>query len=98
MLKQSELYFGINDDGKVIGIHYIGIIQVNFINQLIDKVFTSHIKFSSTQIKNKVRQLVKVEIIPVSKTKIITNQTNPNRTKSVYSKYISDLNEIKKQN
>lgn len=98
MLKQSELYFGINDDGKVIGIPYIGIIQENFINHLIDKVFSSHIKFPSTQIKNKIRQLVKVEIIPVSKTKIIANLTNSNRTKSVYSKYLSNLNEIKKQN
>lgn len=98
MLKQSELYFGINDDGKVIGIPYIGKIQENFINHLIDKIFSSHIKFPSTQIKNKIRHSVKVEIIPVSKTKIITNCTNPNHSKSVYSKYVCELNEIKKQN
>lgn len=101
MLKQSELYFGINDDGKVIGIPYIGIIQEDFINHMIDKVFSSNIKFPSTQIKNQIRQAVKVEIIPVSKTKIITkqiNQINSNRSKSVYSKYVSDLDEIKKQN
>jgi len=97
MLKQAELYFGVNDDGKVIGIPYNGIIQENFINHLIDKVFTSHIKFISTQIKNKIRQLVKVEIIPVSKTKINTNQIKSNK-KSIYLKYINDLNEIKKQN
>ena len=97
MLKQSELYFGINDYGKVIGIPYIGIIQENFINHLIDKVFSSHIKFSSTQIKNKVRHAVKVEIIPVSKTKIFTNQINLNN-KSQYLKYIIDLDMIKKHN
>lgn len=97
MLKQSELYFGINDDGKVIGIPYIGRIQENFINYLTDQVFSSHIKFSSSEIKNKVRQAVKVEIIPVSKTKIITNRTNSTK-KSIYSEYVYDLNEIKKQN
>lgn len=98
MLKQSELYFGINDDGKVIGIPYIGKIQENFINHLIDKVFSSNIKFSSTQIKNKIRQAVKVEIISVSKAKIVSNLTKLNHSKSVYSKYVSDLDEIKKQN
>lgn len=98
MLKQSELYFGINDDGKVIGIPYIGEIKEDFINHLIDKVFSSQIKFSSAQIKNKIRQAVKVEIIPVSKAKIVTKQINSNRSKSVYSKYVSDLDEIKKQN
>lgn len=97
MLKESELYFGINDYGKVIGIPYIGIIQENFINHLIDKVFSSHIIFPSSQIKNKVRQSIKLEIIPVSKTKIIRNHLNLGK-KSVYSKYMSDLNEIKKQN
>jgi len=77
MLKKSNLYFGIDDDGKVIGIPYTGRIHENFINHMIDKVFSSHMKFPSTQIKDKIRQLVKVEIIPVSKTKIVSKQTNP---------------------
>lgn len=97
MLKKSHLYFGINDGGKVIGIPYIGIIQENFINQEIDKIFSSHIKFSSPEIKKKIRELIKVEIIPVNKSKIITKQTHSNK-KSIYSKYISDLDEIKTQN
>lgn len=97
MLKKSNLYFGIDDDGKVIGIPYTGIIHENFINHMIDKVFSSHMKFPSTQIKDKIRQLVKVEIIPVSKTKIVSKQTNPNK-KSIYSKYVGELDTIKKQN
>lgn len=97
MLNQSKLYFGINDNGKVIGIPYIGKIQENFINYQIDKIFLSHIKFPSLQIKNLIRQSIQIEIIPVSKNNIMTKQINPNK-KSLYSKYLSDLDEIKRQN
>lgn len=105
MLKKSYLYFGINDDGKVIGIPYIGEIQKDFINYIIDKVFSSHINFPSTQIKHKIRKLIDVEIIPITKNKILSNNTsnptnisNPTNNKSIYSKYLSNLDEIKKQN
>lgn len=92
MLKQAHLYIGINDDGKVIGIPYIGTLQENFINHLIDKIFLSHIKFPSEKIKNKIRQSISVEIITVEKTKILSKSSNK---KSIYSKYISELNEMK---
>jgi hypothetical protein len=93
ILKQGHLYFGINDDGKVIGIPYIGSISENFINHKIDKIFSSHLKFQNEEMKNKIRNCIKIEIIKIDKSKIISN-TITNK-KSVYFKYIDELNKIK---
>ena len=95
MLEKAHLYFGINDDGKVIGIPYIGQIQEKFINHLIDKIFSSHIKFPSSKIKNIIRQKVRIEIIPVNKSRILSSKTNK---KTLYSKYIDNLNKLEIQN
>lgn len=92
-LTKAHLYFGINDDGKVIGIPYIGQIQEDFINHEIDKIFSSYIKFPSSQVKNKIRQKIKIEIIPVNKSQI--KHTNK---KSLYSKYVDNLNKLEIQN
>jgi len=91
-LHQGHLYFGINDDGKVIGIPYIGTLSENFINHQIDKIFLTHLKFPSEEIKNKIRKCIQVEIIKIDKSNVVTNK------KSVYSKYIDELNKIKLAN
>lgn len=94
-LKKAELYFGIDDNGLVIGIPYIDNFNEDFINNLIDKIYLSNIKFPSIEIKNKIRQSIKVEVIPVNKSKIINNCSNK---KSVYSRYFNDLEKIKNKN
>lgn len=93
-LKKSELYFGIDDDGKVIGIPYQGILEENFINLQIDKILSSHIKFPSNDIKNMIRKSIQIEIIPVNKSR----ENDKIIKKSTYSKYKNELNKINKQN
>lgn len=95
-IREGNLYFGINDDGKVIGIPYIGVISEDFINHKIDKIFLSHLKFSNEETKCLIRNSIQTEIIRIDKSKIIQN-TPPNK-KSVYSKYVEELNKIKLQN
>lgn len=91
-LPKANLYFGINDDGKVIGIPYIGELQSDFMNHQIDKIFSSHIRFPNQTIKNNIRNCIQIEIIKVDKSKIITNQI---QKKSSYSKYVDELNKLK---
>lgn len=91
-LTKAHLYFGINDDGKVIGIPYLGTITRDFINHQIDKIFSSHIKFPNRIIKKRIRDCVKVEIIEVDKTKITSNS---NVKKTAYSKYVDELTKLK---
>lgn len=92
-IQNANLYFGIDDDGKVIGIPYIGMISPNFINLLIDKIFSTNVKFPSEDIKNKIRKCINIQIIDVDKSKIISNII-PNK-KTLYSKYMDELNKIK---
>lgn len=94
-LTKAHLYFGINDDGRVIGIPYSGKITQDFINHQIDKIFLTHIKFPDQTIKNRIRQSIKVEIIDVDKTKIMSNI---NAKKSSYLKYIAELTKLKSEN
>lgn len=96
ILQQGYLYFGISDDGKVIGIPYIGSISENFINHKIDKIFSTHLKFPSEEIKNKIRNCVKIEIHKIDKSKILSNGFS--NKKSLYSEYIDELNKIKIKN
>jgi len=95
-IPKAHLYFGIDDDGKVIGIPYIGMISQNFINFIINKIFLSHIKFPSEEIKNKIRKCIDIEIIDVNKSKITSNIISSK--KSLYSRYIDELNKIKLTN
>ena len=95
-LTKAHLYFGIDDNGKVIGIPYIGIILQNFINHKIDKILSTHIKFSSEEIKNKIRKCIDIEIIEVDKSKITSNIIQSK--KSLYLKYVDELNKIKLTN
>ncbi len=88
-LTNAELYFGINDDGKVIGIPYIGIITEDFINHQIDKILSTHVKFQNLNAKNKIRNLIKVEVIEVKKTNI------HNTHKKTYLKYLNESGKIK---
>ena len=92
-LEQGYLYIGIDDDGKVIGIPYIGLLTTNLINLWIDKIFSTHINFSSPQIKDIIRKYVRVEIIQVNKSKILSNGISGK--KSAYLKYMDELNKIK---
>lgn len=94
-LIKAHLYFGINDDGRVIGIPYNGQLTMDFINHQIDKIFSTHVNFPDNDIKNKIRQCVSVEIIEVDKSKILSNQ---NLKKSPYSKYVDELNKLKSAN
>lgn len=94
-LIKAHLYFGINDDGKVIGIPYKGQLTTDFINHQIDKIFSTHTKFPNHDIKNKIRQCVTVEIIDIDKSKIISN---PSVKKSPYSKYVDELNKLRLAN
>jgi hypothetical protein len=91
-LSSGYLYFGINDNGKVIGIPYLGNIELNFINYQIDKIFSKLLNFPDENIKKTIRESINIEIIPIDKTNIINN---PLHKKSIYSKYIDELNKIK---
>jgi hypothetical protein len=97
-LSKGYLYFGIDDDGKVIGIPYIGVISLNFINLLIDKIFSSHIKFPNDITRDKIRKSINIEIINIDKSKIISNILPNFAKKTLYSRYIDELNNIKLAN
>lgn len=91
-ISNGYLYFGIDDNGKVIGIPYLGNINLNFINYMIDKILRSKIKFKSFETKNKIKKSIKVEVI-----KVDTNtNTNANK-KTTYTKYLEELNKIKNE-
>lgn len=96
-LNQASLYFGIDDDGCVIGIPYIGIFDKEFINNAIDKICLSHIKFPNIPTMNQIRKSIKIDIIPVSKSKIISCSNHTNK-KTNYSRYSNELDKIKMQN
>lgn len=94
-LTKAHLYFGINDDGRVIGIPYIDELNIDFIHHLIDKFYSSHIKFPNQDVKNNIRQCIQVEIIEVDKSKIILNSIVK---KSSHAKYIDELTKLKSAN
>ena len=95
-ITKGHLYFGIDDNGKVIGIPYIGSISEKFINEQIDKIFTTNIKFLNHEIKNQIRKSIDIEIIMVDKSKIISGYFA--HKKSLYLKYTDELNKIKLTN
>jgi hypothetical protein len=95
-LKEGYLYFGIDNNGKVIGIPYIGVISKNLINNKIDEIFTNRIKFPNETIKNKVRKCIDIEIIKIDKSKINYNLLTNKKTS--YLRYVDELNKIKLKN
>jgi hypothetical protein len=96
VIEQAQLYFGINDNGKVIGIPYIGTISKNFINHEIYKIFLTNLRFPSKEIRNQIRNCIGIEIITIDKSNITSK--NLSNKKSPYSKYIDELNKIKLSN
>jgi hypothetical protein len=63
-LTKANLYFGINDNRKIIGIPYIGALQS----------FFTHIRFPEQSVKNNIENYIQIEIIKVYKSKILSNQ------------------------
>jgi hypothetical protein len=98
-LKHGKLYFGIDDDGKIIGIPYIGELSKDIINHVIDKIFFSHIKFPNKKTLEKIRLNTQVEIIKIEKKKFMSKLNNQNKNKkSSYAKYLEEFNKIKHLN
>lgn len=98
-LKQGTLYFGIDDNGKIVGIPYTGELSKDVINHMIDKIFSSHIKFSDKKIFRKIRNNTTVEIIKISKKKLMSKSNNQAKNKkSTYLKYLDEFNKIKHSN
>jgi len=94
-LIKAHLYFGINDNGNVIGIPYKGHLTTDFINHQIDKIFYTHLRFPNHDIKNKIRQCVSVEIVSVDKSIILSN---PSLKKTPHSKYVDETNKLRLAN
>jgi hypothetical protein len=97
-LDKGCLYFGISDDGSVSGIPYQGFtIPLEIINSQMDKIFSKFLKFPDEQIKNKIRDLISIEVIPVDISNHLTNKENY-KTNIIYENYIGELNIIKQNN
>ena len=94
-LLNAELYFGIDDDGTIIGIPYVGKINLD-IPEIIDKIFDEYLSFDDkTQIPF-IKQYIKIEIIKVDKSNFI-NQIQLNKfeesteiNETSYSRYLQD--------
>lgn len=66
-LAKGYIYIGVNDNGIVSGIPFLGFISKKFISHQIDKIFNKSLKFQNNNIKKKVRTFLSVEIISVDK-------------------------------
>jgi hypothetical protein len=64
--KKAELLMGINDDGKVVGIPYKGVLNKSFIEKAINNVFRSLVKFPNLSIAKKIRDNLIIELIKVN--------------------------------
>ena len=88
----AELYFGINDDGVVSGIPYIGILDIDFINEKINVIFSKMLKFKNKRSKREVKKCIHVEIIRVNTNNIIA----PNN--DIYTNYLKETTKINNDN
>ena len=91
-IKKGELYIGIQDDGIVYGIPYKGIIQTKFIENKINKIFNTSLKFENNYIKAMYRNGITVEIININKNNILENNLKTNN--SVFQEYLYQINKI----
>ena len=61
----GELYYGINDDGRVIGFPYMGEFDISVVSNMINNLLTDiHLKTSNTH--EKLTDYYSIELIPIS--------------------------------
>jgi len=64
----GELYYGINDDGRVIGFPYMGKFDISVVSNMINNLLTDiHLKTSNTH--EKLTDYYSIELIPISYSK-----------------------------
>lgn len=100
-IEQSDalLFFGVDDDGIIHGIPYLGNIDVKKnmkkINLQIDEIFNKYLKFESNEIKQKIKSNLKYEFIKLDIDLNEIECINFTNVDCMYSTYIKQLNTIK---
>ncbi len=84
-IKSGNLLIGVEDDGLVYGIPYMGVIPVDLIEKEIDDIFKKSIRIKNSNHNNsileKYRKETKIDIIPIKKKKF-------NSTNTVFEEYV----------
>ncbi len=87
-IKSGDLYIGVDDDGIIYGIPYLGTIPSQIIQDEINNVINSHLRVkgnNSLSVLDLVKKNVTFELLPISKGKF-------NARNEVYEKYIEKHN------
>lgn len=89
-IKSGNIYIGVDDDGTIYGIPYLGIIPSKIIREEINNVINSNLRIkgnNSLTLLDHYKNNVTFELLPISK-------DNFNAKNDVYEKYIETHNKI----
>ncbi len=100
-ISDGNICFGVDDDGIIYGIPYMGNIPKEIIQEEINKIFQNNLRVKSTSgsgsgsesehssesILESYKNLIEIDIVPIKKKKF-------NTTNDVYQEYISRLNKM----